>query len=178
MKPIAVFFSVVLLMVAVAGSSIAADENPEEAVLAQTYEHLARSLIELREAENGLVATILTNHHMMAVHYFARATAGQDVAKNLEAAAGEITKVATEGGKAVQAVRQALTEAGHHHHHHHHSDAESEADYVFVDPDEKKALLDHAGAVARLGASATAEQIAEARSTLDALVEAALAPEE
>lgn len=173
MKPIALGL---FLILAVSVPSIAADENPEEGILAQTYEHLAKSIIELREAENGLVKTIITNHHMMALHYFALASAGEDVAGNLEAAAGEITKIASEGGKAVLAVRQSLVEAGHHHHHHH-NDAESESDYIFIDDDEKKALLDHAGFVARLGGSATTEQIMEAQKKLDSLVEGSLAPE-
>jgi hypothetical protein len=174
MKPLTYALMLVLM---VANPSMAAEENPEEMVLAKTYEHLAQTIIELRTAETNLVRAILINHHMMAWHHFAKASAGTDVVKQLEAAASEITKIANEGGKAVQAVRQTLVEAGHHHHHHH-SDAETQSDYVFIDDKEKKAFLDLANRVARTAGSASADQITKMQADLDTLFNAALAAEE
>ena len=165
-----------LVLVLLASPLIAAEENREELVLAKTYEHLAQTIIELRSAETNLVRAILVNHRTMAGRYLAMASAGTDVAKQLEAAASEITKIANEGGKAVQAVRQTLVEAGHHHHHHH-SDAETQSDYVFIDDKEKKAFLDFATRVARMGGSATADQVAKIQMELDTLFEAALTAE-
>ena len=69
---------------------------------------------------------------------------------HLEAAATEITNIANEGDKRIQAVRQRLTKAGHTHN----TDEDTKDDYMFIDSKEKKELLDLGRKVARLGADA------------------------
>ena len=123
------------------GPVLAAGSSAVTDAAAKTYEHLANVILEMNAAENALVETILHHHHDLAVASLA--------AGDMKGAASEITNIASEGGKQVQAVRQRLLQEGHHHHHH--SDAETEEDYMFVDAKEKKELLDFAGKVGRGG---------------------------
>jgi hypothetical protein len=115
------------------------DDQALGAAAANAYEHLATSLIEMRAAEDALVAVILTHYKDMAI---ASMRAGE-----MTKAAMAISFIANEGDKKVQAVRQRLEKAGHHHHHH--ADAETEEDYIFVDGKEKKDLLSVAGKVGK-----------------------------
>ena len=117
-----------------AGTSAAVTE-----AAAKAYEHLANVIIEMNAAEDALVEMILTHHYDLAMVGLANG--------DTKSAAAEITNIANEGGKSVQAVRQRLLKAGHHHH----SDAETEEDYMFIDSREKKELLDLAGRVGRGG---------------------------
>jgi len=135
---------------------------PEAA--AATYEHLANAIIEIRDTEVNLVGGILRHHHMAALDHLAMAkeASGSSRASHLEAAATEISFVANEGDKRVQAVRQRLLKAGHHHH----TDAETKEDYIFVDSAEKKGLLDLANRIGRMGASASESAIDEAMGEL------------
>lgn len=162
------WFVSILLVTATLGH---AQENPARDAAAKTYEHLAQVILEARASETNLVRSILLDYSFVATHHLEMAGKGMEVAKNLEAAANEITHIANEGDKAIQAVRQRLSAAGHHHHHHH-SDAETQEDYIFIDAAEKKALLDLAGRVARLGGSAKSDAITamatEFRSAFDA----------
>ena len=153
-----------------------AQENPARESAAVTYEHLAKVIIELRATETNLVKTILRDYAFVANHHLEMAAKGMDVATNLEGAASEITKIANEGDKAILAVRQRLVAAGHHHHHHH-SDAETQEDYIFVDQDEKKAMLDLAGRVARLGGSAKSDAVTKLKDEFNKAFDAALAEE-
>lgn len=153
-----------------------AQDNPARESAAQTYEHLAKVIVELRSAETSLVQTILLDHYFVATHYLEMAAKGMDVGPNLEAAANEITDIANEGDKSIQAVRQRLVAAGHHHHHHH-SDADTEEDYVFINAKEKKAFLDLAGKIAKLGESAKADAITSLVAELKTSFDAAMAEE-
>jgi hypothetical protein len=137
------------------------------------YEHLATVIIEVRKAEDAVVKNILSHHHQAAQQHLQQVQGGKDVKKHLEAAADEISNVANEGDKRVQAIRQRLAKAGHTHH----SDAETKDDYIFVDSKEKKALLDHAKAIAKLGEKATAAQVADAAKKLDATFQKAVKAE-
>jgi hypothetical protein len=140
---------------------------------ASTYERLATTIIAIRETENSLVSEILNNYRQLADDQLRGA---QDDASSraarLEAAAEEITNIANEGNKAVQAVRQRLAKAGHAHH----SDADTKDDYMFVNSKEKKELLALAKKIAQLGPAATTEQIAGVRQELDNLFAKCMAP--
>ena len=74
---------------------------------------------------------------------------------HLEAAATEITNIANEGDKRIQAVRQRLKKAGHTHN----TDEVTKEDFMFIDSKEKKPLLEFGRKVARLGANASADDI-------------------
>jgi hypothetical protein len=141
---------------------------------AATYERLATTIIAIRETENSLVSEILNNYRQLADdHLRAAQSETKDRAARLEAAAEEVTNIANEGNKPVQAVRQRLTKAGHAHH----SDADTKEDYLFINSKEKKELLALAKKIAQLGANATANQIAGVRKDLDELFAKSMAPE-
>jgi hypothetical protein len=141
---------------------------------AATYERLATTIIAIRETENSLVSEILDNYRQLADDHLRAAQAdAKDRTAHFEAAAEEVTNIANEGNKPVQAVRQRLTKAGHAHH----SDADSKEDYIFINSKEKKELLALAKKIAQLGANATANQIAGVRKELDELFTKSMAPE-
>jgi len=142
---------------------------------ATTYEHLATAIIEIRQTEDNLVKGILMHHHAMAQQHLTEATEaeGAEGKAHLEAAAEEITNIANEGNKRVQAVRQRLLKAGHHHH----TDAETKEDYIFINGKEKKALLDFAGRVAKTDGDASAEVIESLKGDLNSTFQKATAPE-
>lgn len=135
-----------------------------ESALAQTYEDLANTIISVRETESALVRTILTAHHDAAHAELdaARAAAPDERTAHLQAAATQITDIASEGDKQVQAAVQRLLKSGHHHH----TDGYTTEDYMYVDSGEKKDLLDLAGRVAKLDDPA---KIAAASDELDQL---------
>src|SRR5688500_11693734 len=107
---------------------------------AQTYEHLATAIIEMRKTEDGLVKGIIMHNAGAAGAALARAgrAEGGDKKQYLERAADEINNTANEGDKPVPAVRQRLAKAGHTHH----TDADTKEDYLFIDSKEKKQLVD------------------------------------
>ena len=127
-----------------------------EDVAAVTYEHLASAIIEIEATEDNLVKSILIGHHQAAQRHLRQASndAGRRQA-HLEEAATEITNIANEGDKRVQAVRQRLKKAGHTHN----TDEVTKEDFMFIDSKEKKQLLDLGRKVARLGAGASADDI-------------------
>lgn len=119
-------------------------------VFAELYEHLADSIIEIRATEDNLVKGLLVNYHAAAQRHLGQAGRGNERVMHLEAAATEITNIANEGDKRVQAVRQRLKEAGHYHQ----EDAETQEDYMFIDSKEKKELIALAQKVGRMGEDA------------------------
>ncbi len=133
---------------------------------AETYEHLASTIIDIRKTEDSLVAEILNNYRQLADDHLRAAEAGdKDKVGHLEAAAEEVTYIANEGNKRVQAVRQRLLKAGHSHH----SDADTKEDYMYVNSAAKKDLLALAKKIGQLGSNATADQVTGARKELDTL---------
>lgn len=139
----------------------------------QSYEHLATAIIEVRKTEDSVVLSILTAHYRAAQAHLVSAAEGKHVGKSLETAAEEVTHLANEGDKRVQAVRQRLKKAGHTHN----SDADTKEDYLLIDSKEKKALLAAAKAIAQLGEKGTPEQIHAAAKSLAADFKKAVAPE-
>ena len=146
-----------------------------EGPAAETYEHLATAIIELNKTEDNLVKGILIHHDVKARRHLHQAEAAEGDARreHLEHAAAEITAIANEGDKRVQAIRQRLSKAGHTHN----TDTQTKEDYMFIDSKEKKALLALAGRVARLGPKATAADIHAAEEGLAKLFEKAIGEE-
>ncbi len=152
---------------------LAAAEMTSLDAAVDTYEHLATVIIEVRKTEDSLVKGILIHHYDWAQHDLATAEGGKDTSKHLEAAATEISNIANEGDKRVQAIRQRLSKAGHTHI----SDADTKEDYMFINSKEKKALLDMAKKIAQMGDKATAAQVTAASKDLKAAFDKAIAPE-
>jgi uncharacterized protein (DUF305 family) len=142
---------------------------------AQTYEHLATAIIEIRKTEDGLVKGIVMHNAGAADAALARAARGDAGGKQqaLERAAEEITNAANEGDKAVQAVRQRLSKAGHTHH----TDADTKEDYIWIDGKEKKRLVDLAQRISKMGDSAGADDVNKAREELREIMSGALKDE-
>src|SRR5262249_23224166 len=148
----------VLATVFLSGAILGADADekigtPLDAAV-ESYEVLATVIIEVRKTEDSVVKTILTHHYQAAQEALKAAQAGKTVQKHLEAAAAEITYIANEGDKRVQAIRQRLAKAGHTHI----SDADTKEDYLFISSKEKKTLLAAAKSIAQLGDKAKPEQ--------------------
>ncbi|MHC4220240.1 MAG: hypothetical protein ACYSU7_17480 [Planctomycetota bacterium] len=141
----------------------------------EAYKYLATAIIANRKAEESVVQGILFHHYAMARRSLRAAleAGGGDRSATLESAAGQITNIANEGDKPVQAIRQRLLKAGHHHH----SDAETEADYIFVDSGEKKQLLALAREISKMSRNASEEQINRALRDLTELFNEVMAPE-
>src|SRR3954470_9687808 len=143
-------------------------------VAASTYEHLATAIIEIEKTEDELVKSILIGYHTAAqAHLRAAARDAQGRVGHLEAAAAEVTSVANEGDKRIQAVRQRLAKAGHTHN----TDVETKGDYMFITNREKKGLLDLASRIARAGADAKPADLEALSSQLADLFQKAIAPE-
>jgi hypothetical protein len=141
-------------------------------VAASTYEHLASAIIEIEKTEDELVRSILIGYHTAAVnHLRAAARETQGRVGHLEAAASEVTNIANEGDKRIQAIRQRLAKAGHTHN----TDVETKEDYMFITNKEKKGLLDLAGRIARAGSGTT--DLEALMSELNRQFDAAIAPE-
>jgi hypothetical protein len=145
-----------------------------EQVAASTYEHLASAIIEIETTEDELVKSILIGYHTAAQnHLKAAARDAQGRVGHLEAAAAEVSNIANEGDKRIQAVRQRLAKAGHTHN----TDVETKADYMFITNREKRALLDLAARIGRAGAGAGAADLEALGSNLSRQFHAAIAPE-
>jgi hypothetical protein len=71
-----------------------------------TYEHLATAIVEMRAAEDSLVKGILLHHRAVAQRHLDAAleTRGTERVSRLESAAAQITHIANEGDKPVQAI--------------------------------------------------------------------------
>lgn len=147
-------------------------ENSLDAAV-ESYEVLATVIIEVRKTEDAVVKTILMHHYQAAQEELRAAEAGKDVQTHLESAAAEITYIANEGDKRVQAIRQRLAKAGHTHI----SDADTKEDYLFINSKEKKSLLAAAKSIAQLGGKAKPDQIAAESKSLAELFKKAVAPE-
>jgi hypothetical protein len=139
---------------------------------ADTYEHLATAIIEIRKTEDGLVKGIILQNATAADAALGMASRanGGDKKAALERAAEEITNAANEGDKPVQAIRQRLSKAGHTHH----TDAETKDDYIWIDGKEKKKLLDLAQRVSKMGEDASGDDINKARDELRGIMKDAV----
>jgi hypothetical protein len=134
--------------------------------LAELYEHVANSIIEIRATEDKLVKSMLIHYHMAAQRNLAAAQEkGTGRKAHLEAAAENIASIANEGDKRAQAVRQRLSNAGHYHQ----KDAETKEDYMYINSAEKKNLLALAKKVSQVGANAESSEISKAGDELKSM---------
>jgi hypothetical protein len=142
---------------------------------ADTYEHLATAIIEIRKTEDGLVKGIVMHSAGAADGALGQASRanGADKKAALERAADEINNAANEGDKPVQAVRQRLSKAGHTHH----TDADTKEDYIWIDGKEKKKLIDLAQRVSKMGEDASVDDINTAREELRGVMKDAMKEE-
>ncbi|MHC5109283.1 MAG: hypothetical protein ACYTHJ_05335 [Planctomycetota bacterium] len=142
---------------------------------AQTYEHLANVILEVRETENSLMYGILRHYHVLAQRHL-EAGAADDTAnrmKHLELAAEEIANIANEGDKKVQSIKQRLLKAGHHHR----TDKETSEDYIFINSKEKKGFLELAQHVAKMGPETPGTELKSMAGKLSMLFDQAVSPE-
>lgn len=145
------------------GSEMKAETPPD---LVATYKALAEAIVGVKNAEEGLVKSILatTFSHAAATMRTAQGqiSAGQPAASSLEKLAALVSQLANEGDASVAAVRKQLVEAGHHHHHHH-SSAEQQDQYdpgfVIVTREAKKALAEAATAIGQLSRNPNAAEL-------------------
>jgi hypothetical protein len=144
------------------------------AAASATYEHLATAIIAIEATEDQLVKSILIGYHAAAEHHLRAAVRdAQGRVGHLEAAAAEVTNIANEGDKSIQAIRQRLAKAGHTHN----TDVETKSDYMFVTNKERKNLLDLASKIGRAGAGADAADLENLNRDLSRVFQAAIAPE-
>jgi hypothetical protein len=134
----------------------------EEAVtptpLVEAYDSLADAILAAKKTEWNLVHSILATTYSHAEAVMAEAKgkleAGKDAKADIETLAALVAQIGNEGDASVAAVRKRLLEGGHHHH----SNAEDQGVYdegfVIVSRAAKKAFLDAAGRIGKLGRSA------------------------
>ena len=142
-------FVSVLLSRAILGADPVAPTVGSLDAAVESYEHLAIVLVEVRKTEDQVVKTIIAHHHRAAQDQLRAAQDGPSAfkLKHLEATAAEVTNVANEGDKRVQAIRQRLAKAGSTHL----TDADTKEDYLWIDSKEKNALLAAAKSIAQIG---------------------------
>ncbi len=129
-----------------AGAARAA--TPQPRLLRRPMSTSRRRSLRSRAVEDQLVKSILIGYHAAAQgHLKAAARDAQGRVGHLEAAAAEVTNIANEGDKRIQAVRQRLAKAGHTHN----TDVETKADYMFITNRERKGLVELAGKIGRAG---------------------------
>jgi len=153
--------------------------------LVGTYSDLATVLLSSKKTEAGLVRSICADaHRQAAMHLHAAlelvgAGKNDEAAGQLESAATAAAMIATEGDKAVAAVRNRLLEGGHHHHSTAEVAKKYDTGYVVVTKAAKKLLLADAGTIGRLAGevrkgAAGAKEIGEAAAHLKTVYEAAV----
>ncbi|MDR3632442.1 MAG: hypothetical protein P4L84_01320 [Isosphaeraceae bacterium] len=141
---------------------------------AATYEHLATAIIAIEQTEDELVKSILLGYHAAAQGHLKAAVADEaNRREHLEAAATEVSNIANEGDKRIQAVRQRLAKAGHTHN----TDVVTKEDFMFVNSKEKKDLLALAKRVGQMGDGAKTADVKAAQEELATVFDKAVAPE-
>jgi hypothetical protein len=141
---------------------------------AATYEHLATAIIAIEQTEDELVKSILLGYHAAAQgHLKAAAADGANRRAHIEEAATEVSNIANEGDKRIQAVRQRLAKAGHTHN----TDAVTKEDFMFINSKEKKDLVALAKRIGQMGEGAKPADIKGVQDELANLCDKAVAPE-
>jgi hypothetical protein len=124
--------------------------------LVNTYSELATAILGTKRAESSVVRAICQEAYDTAQAHLAVAATSvaagdkDGAATHLETAAAAAANIATEGDKAVAAVRNRLLEGGHHHHATPEIAAKYDPGYVVVTKEAKKALLEQATTLGRL----------------------------
>lgn len=154
----ALFLSLVGLAFGQQGSSNIQASTPAE--LVATYEALADTILGAKDAETGLVLSILsaTYRHAEGVAHgaLAKMQEGREVKADLEKLAALVSQLGNEGDAAVAAVRKRLLDGGHHHH----ASAEEKGIYddgfVVVTRVARKSLIQSATEIGRMASSPNA----------------------
>ena len=131
-------FTLALLAVLLVGiTPLAAQETPS--TMAKAYDSLAKSILDLRQAEEDFVRAILHGHYHGAKMLMERGAH--------QKAAAEMALFANEGDNAVGGVRKRLIEGGHHHNAAGEEAGIYEPGYVIVTKAWKQAMLESSRAM-------------------------------
>ncbi|MCA8959676.1 MAG: hypothetical protein KDC38_04155 [Planctomycetes bacterium] len=134
--------------------------------LTSVYASLADSILANKRIESAVVRAIVEMERGMALSALERARAD---AAAMREVADRIAGFATEGGAAVEPIRNRLLEGGHHHHADDSGpDAAYDSGYVILDKKAKRSALDLAKRCAKLAQSDAVSdtEIAEIRTEL------------
>jgi len=156
--------TVCLGLLVLAGSGVSAQmaaETPRPLVSA--YDSLADTILGAKQTEWNLVHSILamTYQHAEAVAMQAKGklAAGQNAGEEIERLAALVSQIGNEGDASVAAIRKRLVEAGHHHHASGELTGKYDEGFVIVTREAKKAFLEAAKRIAKLGGSADASAL-------------------
>lgn len=131
--------------------------------LVDTYGSLADTILATKQTEWNLVHSILASTYRHAEGTYAQAMAkikaGGDARAEIELLAALVSQLANEGDAAVAAIRKRLVEAGHHHNAKGEEQGIYDEGFVIVTRAAKKALLDAANSIGKLGQSPTASKL-------------------
>jgi len=149
---------VIPMLALIAPAITAADHGtgtPAELVAA--YDALADSILAVQQTERHMVKSILATTYGHAQATYAtikrKLKAGEDVSAEVEKLADLVSQLGNEGDAAVGAIRKRLVEGGHHHNAKGEKDGVYDEGFVVITRKAKKALLDAAGNVGKLGGS-------------------------
>lgn len=127
------------------------------AELVATYEALADTILGAKNAESGLVLSILsvTYRHAEGVAHGAisKIGAGEDARGDLEKLAALVSQLGNEGDAAVAAVRKRLLEGGHHHNAAGEAQGIYDEGFVVVTRAARKSFLQSATEIAKMAGS-------------------------
>jgi len=171
--------AVIAVAAGVAGFTYAAGPAPSgtSAGLVKVYSEHATALLSVKKTEELIVKEICADAFRQATHHLSLAikadkSGNKEAAMSyLESAAGATAMLASEGDKAVAAVRNRLLEGGHHHHATPEIAVKYDPGFVVITKASKKVLLEQAGAIGRLAAAVRAgasgeKEILAAKSAL------------
>jgi len=151
-----------VLLFATLGPAAPAQQKPGSgpeattpAELVAAYDSLADTILALKRAEWNVVRSILatTYNHAEAVYQTAHAKlqAGKDAKADLEKLAALVAQMGNEGDASVARTRKRLLDGGHHHNAAGEQQGIYDPGFVIVNRTTKKAFLDAAAAIGKLG---------------------------
>ena len=128
-------------------------DTPQPLVAA--YESLADTILGAKQTEWNLVHSILATTYSHAEATYGgiqrKVGEGQDVRAEIEALAELVGQLGNEGDASVAGVRKKLLEGGHHHNAAGEKEGKYDPGFVIVTRDARKAFLDAARTIAKLG---------------------------
>jgi len=135
--------------------------TPTEMVKA--YESLADAILAVKSTEEDLIRSILAVTYQHAEGSYRQCLAGIEAGRNvqsqLETLASLVSQLGNEGDAAVAGVRKRLLEGGHHHNAAGEAQGLFDPGFVVVTKAAKKAFLDSATAIGRMGRSPNAASL-------------------
>jgi len=160
------------------GKGMEGDLGSRESQLVATYDALAVKIMENERQEIETVRSLLGVYLSQAEKAFtgAKAAEGEAQGKELKIAMEAIGKIAQEGDKRVDEIKNRLRKSGHHHTR---ADDDSGEEYILVNSKTKKALMAEAGKVREMmagGKAVAADEIDAILQAVKAAVEPILKP--